>query len=179
MSRGEPLDDEDRLPWLAKIRTVASQTCEQQSQAAHSGRPEGSGRGVFMGCSALKRSYRDVLRGHAQHLQDHPTYDAESDVPHPLDLSTYFVHISGSKEALLERISNRKGHFMKKEMLESQLATLEVPDEVEEPDAINVPLERSVNEQIADALSKLERVGLKIVKKQRSNPGSISGQTST
>jgi gluconokinase len=46
MSRGEPLDDEDRAPWLARIAEAMA----------------GSSGVVFAGCSALKRRYRDILR---------------------------------------------------------------------------------------------------------------------
>ena len=49
MRRGEPLSDEDRLPWLRSIATHL-----QASQQA--------GRSVVVTCSALRRAYRDVLR---------------------------------------------------------------------------------------------------------------------
>jgi gluconokinase len=47
MSRGQPLTDEDRAPWLAAIGAHL---------VAH------RGRGCVVTCSALKRAYRDVLR---------------------------------------------------------------------------------------------------------------------
>ncbi|MFW0793578.1 gluconokinase [Gordonia sp. CPCC 205515] len=49
MSAGQPLDDEDRWPWLDLVG---------QWLARH---PDG----CVMSCSALKRSYRDRLRRHA------------------------------------------------------------------------------------------------------------------
>jgi gluconokinase len=49
MSKGVPLDDEDRAPWLEKIRAYID------AEAA-------SGRNVIITCSALKRAYRDTLR---------------------------------------------------------------------------------------------------------------------
>lgn len=53
MSRGEPLDDEDRRPWLETIgRWLA-------------GHPDGG----VVSCSALKRSYRDQLRRHVADLE--------------------------------------------------------------------------------------------------------------
>ena len=55
-------------------------------------------------CSALRRSYRDLL-------------ETAGDVQ--------FVHLTGSYDLLRERIQGRAGHFMKPEMLDSQLATLE------------------------------------------------------
>jgi carbohydrate kinase (thermoresistant glucokinase family) len=64
-----------------------------------------------LACSSLKRSYRDKIR--------------------ELVKDVVFVHLDGTKELLTERMSRREGHFMKKDMLESQLATLEKlqPDE--------------------------------------------------
>lgn len=49
MSKGVPLDDEDRAPWLEKIRDWISAEAE-------------AGRDTVLTCSALKRRYRDVLR---------------------------------------------------------------------------------------------------------------------
>ncbi len=46
MSAGEPLDDDDRIPWLARVADVLA-----SSEA-----------GVVVACSALKRRYRDLLR---------------------------------------------------------------------------------------------------------------------
>lgn len=51
MSRGTPLDDEDRAPWLAAIRRRIDE-CIANNQSA-----------IFT-CSALKESYRHVLMDH-------------------------------------------------------------------------------------------------------------------
>src|SRR5215472_18300535 len=48
MSRGVPLTDEDRLPWLISIRDTMRQWQMQ-------------GKNAVIACSALKRSYRDLL----------------------------------------------------------------------------------------------------------------------
>ena len=58
-------------------------------------------------CSALKRSYRDVLRSAAPELQ--------------------FVFLEGARPLIEERIAERRGHFMPVSLLHSQLATLEKP----------------------------------------------------
>lgn len=50
MSNGTPLDDADRMPWLAAI----AQSIDRAS---------GNGRGMVVTCSALKRAYRDILIG--------------------------------------------------------------------------------------------------------------------
>jgi gluconokinase len=59
-------------------------------------------------CSALKRKYRDLLR------QDRP--------------QVRMVFLNGSRELLASRLLSRHGHFMKPEMLDSQLADLEQPE---------------------------------------------------
>ena len=53
MSSGEPLDDDDRYPWLEAIG---------EWLAAHPG-------GGVMSCSALKRKYRDQLREHCGEIE--------------------------------------------------------------------------------------------------------------
>lgn len=68
MSSGTPLTDEDRLPWLALIRSTAERVCKEQSDKVEeknrSVEDGGLGRaGVVIACSALKKWYRDILRG--------------------------------------------------------------------------------------------------------------------
>lgn len=95
MSSGIPLDDIDREPWLIEVGKTLSAD------------PNG-----VIACSALKRSYRDLIRKYAP--------------------DAIFLHLVGSTELLNQRMNSRDGHFMKPEMLKSQLATLEdlQPDEV-------------------------------------------------
>lgn len=92
MSAGTPLDDDDREPWLREI-------------GAELGAAAVAGRTLVIGCSALKRSYRDLIRTAAP--------DAR------------FVHLHGTNELLRERMQVRPGHFMPASLLDSQLATLE------------------------------------------------------
>ncbi|UVJ40042.1 gluconokinase [Arthrobacter sp. CJ23] len=89
MASGTPLNDRDRAPWLAEIgsRFAASDT------------------GLVIACSALKRSYRDIIRSG--------------------DVSVMFVHLHGTKELLAERMNARPDHFMPASLLDSQLSTLE------------------------------------------------------
>ncbi|GAB6986316.1 gluconokinase [Nocardioides pyridinolyticus] len=89
MSRGEPLDDSDRYPWLELVG---------EWLAVHED-------GGVMGCSALKRKYRDQIRGLA------PT--------------TRFLLLEGSSEVIAARQAARPGHFMPASLLASQFATLE------------------------------------------------------
>ena len=94
MTAGEALNDDDRWPWLDAIGEWLA----------------GRDGGVIT-CSALKRSYRDVLRRH------------RSDVE--------FVHLHGDRDVITRRQATRPGHFMPASLLDSQFATLEplAPDE--------------------------------------------------
>lgn len=101
MAAGTPLTDEDRWPWLDLV-------------AGHIADAVHRGERLVITCSALKRSYRDVLRGDAEAAQE-----------------VFFCHLHGSRKVLVARISGRQGHFMPPSLLDSQLATLEPlgPDE--------------------------------------------------
>ncbi|AEG43512.1 gluconokinase [Isoptericola variabilis] len=105
MSAGTPLTDADRAPWLAAIR-------DWLTAEADAGRP-----GVVT-CSALKRSYRDVLRSARGRVR--------------------FVHLTGTPELLAERMAHRSGHFMPTSLLPSQLATLEPLGDDEDGLAVDV-----------------------------------------
>ena len=75
--------------------------------AARLSQAKRTGTGLVLSCSALKRAYRDTLR------------TADPDVR--------FVHLTGDRALIAQRLSQRVGHFMPAALLESQLATLEVP----------------------------------------------------
>jgi gluconokinase len=98
MSSGQPLNDDDRRPWLHAL-------------AAWIGAREAAGENCLVTCSALKRSYRDLLR------EGHP--------------SVRFVHLVADADVLRIRLAERRDHYMPPSLLESQLETLEPlqPDE--------------------------------------------------
>jgi gluconokinase len=96
MAQGIALTDDDRRPWLLAI-------------AARLREAKLEGTGMVVACSALKRSYRDLLR--AEGAAD-----------------TRFVHLSGDRAVIAERLAGRRGHFMPASLLDSQFATLEEPD---------------------------------------------------
>ena len=121
MSGGIPLTDEDRLPWLQSIREAIERWLAQ-------------GRNVVLACSALKRSYRDLLGLHSN----------AKDIK--------LVYLQGTYDLLLERLHSRKGHYMKEQMLLSQLRDLEEPT-----DAITIDVSNSP-EQIVSEIRK--RLGL-------------------
>lgn len=153
MSSGVPLTDEDRRPWLELIRSTAEKKVMEQSSC-------GERYGVVITCSALKRSYRDILRGRTRHWQsDLCDGCGENHRNHrEVGLRTYFVWINGSKELLQDRIGKRQGHFFKASMLESQLKTLENPEG--EEGVIVVPLEADTREQVRIGMEGLGRVFL-------------------
>lgn len=97
MSAGIPLTDDDRWGWL---ESLAAWTKERDDR----------GIPTIISCSALRRSYRDVLRKGGE--------------------GTFFVHMTGDKGMMLDRMGHRE-HFMPPTLLESQLDTLEPlqPDE--------------------------------------------------
>ncbi len=94
MASGIPLTDEDRAGWLRALATRIREASD-------------AGSGLVLTCSALKRSYRDVLRAAAPDLQ--------------------FVFLNGPRSLIAERLAGRRGHFMPASLLDSQLATLEEP----------------------------------------------------
>ena len=120
MGAGIALTDEDRQGWLLEL----------QSQLRSAAK---AGESVVLTCSALKRSYRDLLR--------------------VADPDLLFVHLVGSHEAIAARMHKRTGHFMPPKLLDSQLRDLEPPasDERAYSFSIDMPLEQLV-EQVTQAL---------------------------
>ncbi|WP_404406744.1 gluconokinase [Pelagibacterium halotolerans] len=121
MARGEALDDSDRYPWLARVADTL--------RAA-----EGP---VVIGCSALKRRYRDWIREGA-------------------GAPVTFLHLTGSREVIAERMAARQGHFMPVTLLDSQFSDLEPPgpDEAAVTVDIEQPFERIVAELLTRACPK-------------------------
>jgi gluconokinase len=124
MTQGIPLQDEDRWPWLQEIRGWMS------AQAA-------AGKSTVLTCSALKRSYRDLLS------------QANGRV--------IFLHLDGGADLISRRMQGREGHFMPPTLLPSQLATLE-PLTQEELDAgsLRLDIARSPEELAAAVVNALK-----------------------
>lgn len=112
MAAGHPLDDADREPWLREIG-------ERLGSSRHAS--------LIIACSALKRSYRDLIRATAP--------------------GTVFVHLHGTVELLSERMAARPGHFMPVGLLQSQLATLEVLEPAEAGAVLDIA---ATPQQLAD-----------------------------
>lgn len=105
MSRGVPLADADRGPWLAAIRARLVTAFE-------------GGRDLIVACSALKQEYRRTL---------------EEGIP------LLWVSLRGSPALLRSRLRLRRGHFMKPDMLASQLESLEEPSDALVVDVTDPP----------------------------------------
>ncbi|KAK6533310.1 hypothetical protein TWF694_002262 [Orbilia ellipsospora] len=118
MSEGHPLTDEDRWGWLQRISQVSLETVSiptsppEELGDTHSNPP-----GCITTCSALKKSYRDLLR---------------SQLSEPGLAILRFLFLTASEEVLLQRIEERVNHYMKKNMVHSQIVTAEVPRTGEE-----------------------------------------------
>jgi gluconokinase len=118
MHAGIPLTDEDRWPWL---RAVASWI--DASRAA--------GRHGVVACSALKRSYRDIIIGDRPDVQ--------------------LVFLEGNRQLISARLACRHGHFMPAGLLESQFEALEEPTADEHP--IVISIDRRPREIVNELLS--------------------------
>jgi gluconokinase len=94
MAAGHPLTDADRWPWLAKV----ADWIDERVDAGENG---------LITCSALKRSYRDLINRRGSGL--------------------IFIFLSGSKETIAARLAARHGHYMRASLLDSQFADLEEP----------------------------------------------------
>jgi len=94
MSAGIPLTDHDREGWLHAIGERIN-------------RANQDGDGVVVSCSALKRSYRDIIRSTGGEVQ--------------------FIFLRGERALIGERVRGRKGHFMPASLLDSQFSALEEP----------------------------------------------------
>ncbi|TFD75878.1 gluconokinase [Cryobacterium psychrophilum] len=92
MAAGHPLIDADRIPWLTLIaHTIA--------ESVANGEPN------VVACSALKRSYRDLLR---------------SIVP-----TLVFVELFGDQALVAERLTHRNHEYMPAALIDSQFAALQ------------------------------------------------------
>lgn len=116
MRAGMPLTDGDRWPWLDRVGQVLLAEAP-----------------VIVGCSALKRAYRDRIRTAAGG-------------------PVTFVHLAGSQEVIAARMALRQGHYMPLSLLDSQFAALEPPAAEE---AITVSIDQPLEALVADILRQL------------------------
>lgn len=129
MQAGQPLDDADRLPWLQAIAAALSSGTE----------------GAVASCSALKKSYRDLLR---------------EQTGEPL----YFICLTCDPDIIAARMQARHGHFMPASLLTSQLASFENPQG--EPATLLLSCDQPVSAMLATCKTWLEdQTGLSTITK--------------
>jgi len=122
MAAGVPLNDADRRPFLEHVAgVIAARGCA----------------GIVVSCSALKRSYRDLIRAQAGKVT--------------------FVLPEVPREVLFSRLARRRNHFMPASLLDSQLATLERPEPSEQ--AISLDGTATTDAQVAQVLAALRDPG--------------------
>lgn len=124
MRAGTPLTDDDRAPWLMELSSLLAKWVE-------------SGEGGVLSCSALKRKYRDVLRG-----------------DYGIGGGIRFVHMAGPFELIEDRMSQREGHYMPPGLLKSQFATLEDPEDDEQ--IIHIDIKSTPPVLAAEVLIRLD-----------------------
>ncbi len=116
MRAGVPLTDDDRWPWLDRVAQVLRDEAP-----------------MIIGCSALRRVYRDRIRAGAGQVQ--------------------FVHLAGSRTVIEARMAARAGHYMPVSLLDSQFATLEAPGPEE---AVTVDIDQPLEALVAEIILKLQ-----------------------
>ena len=121
MKSGIPLTDADRVPWLLLLSDHLQQL-EKQG-------------GSVLACSALKKSYRELLFRELN------------------SASTHLIYLKGEERQIAHRLRNRKDHYMPAGLLQSQLEDLEEPEDAIIADISKDP--RSVAGCIMEALSKV------------------------
>lgn len=119
MEAGQPLDDSDREPWL---RILANKIREWNKQE-----------GAVLACSALKKSYRKILKSKSA---------AEN---------IRFIYLKGDPSLISKRLAGRAGHFMPKSLLESQFKALEEPQ-----GAVTVSVDQQPGKIVRDIINKLD-----------------------
>ena len=121
MHSGIPLTDEDRWPWLKAVAGWIDKTRR-------------SGMHGVVACSALKRSYRDILIGDRGDVR--------------------LVYLKGDEALIARRIAIRHEHFMPRSLLHSQFEALEEPGPDEKP--ITISIEPQPPEIVARILSAMK-----------------------
>ncbi|MFF5716865.1 gluconokinase [Streptomyces buecherae] len=98
-----------------------------------------AGQGGVVSCSALKRAYRDRLRAAAPGIA--------------------FLHLTGDRDLIAERLSSRKGHFMPGALLDSQFADLEPLQDDERGVAVDVtPQPAVITQRAIEEIARLDEV---------------------
>ena len=142
MATGTPLTDADRWDWLIQLRQAAiDKLSPRPSSSSSNGNTPPPPPGVVVTCSALKNKYRDVIRVAAYNYPVH----------------IHFIYLRADEQTLMQRVGQRQGHYMKSNMVQSQLEMLEEPDASSEWDALPIDCAASpaeVLERVMEAVHK-------------------------
>ncbi|KAF2626294.1 male sterility protein [Macroventuria anomochaeta] len=130
MASGIPLGDDDRAPWLDRLNKRALETVNDLGYEK-----------VVVSCSALKKQYRDKFRA------------IESQ-----DVQVVFVDLQAGQEELVRRMQSRDPHYMKPEMVKSQVAIYGAPS-ADELDVLPVDAGQSVEKVIEEVEALLKMFG--------------------
>lgn len=118
MAGGIPLNDGDRIPWLASLHDLISFSLKE-------------GRSGVLACSALKERYRQQL------LQDND--------------GVQLVYLKGNYDQLWSRLTSRREHYMKPQMLKSQFDALEEPT-----NALTMDISMSIKDIVQEILKQMD-----------------------
>jgi ribose 5-phosphate isomerase A len=105
MHAGIPLTDADRQPWLERVAAWIDDRRANEEPG-------------IITCSALKRSYRQIIIGERPEVR--------------------LIYLRGSRDLIAQRLAGRCGHFMPASLLQSQIDALEEPDPSEDPLTVDV-----------------------------------------
>lgn len=152
-SRDEPVKEERKVREMAEVL----ETSKQETSTDYLNEPSSSrgdtqaddkteveskkssiARACVIACSALKRQYRDLLRGNPSN-----------------DLHVIHIYLQTHPSELRRRMHERRNHFMKESMLQSQLASLEEP--IGEKDTITIQ-EGTIQDQVNKAELELKKL---------------------
>ncbi|EPH0093164.1 gluconokinase [Pluralibacter gergoviae] len=123
MSSGAPLNDDDRKPWLQALNDAAF-AMQRTNKVS------------LIVCSALKKTYRDILREGNPNLS--------------------FIYLKGDFELIESRLKARKGHFFKTQMLVTQFETLQEPN-AEERDVLIVDIDQPLEGVVSSTIDLIEK----------------------
>jgi gluconokinase len=124
MANGIPLDDSDRVPWLASLHDLICSSLK-------------AGRPGVLACSALKERYRQQLMDGTQGVQ--------------------LIYLKGSYDLIWSRMEKRTDHYMKPQMLKSQVEALEEP-----ANALTLDISRSVEELVQEVVTSFRDSSLQL-----------------
>lgn len=130
MASGVPLGDNDRAPWLDRLNKRALETVNELGYER-----------VIVSCSALKKQYRDRFRAMKQH-----------------GMHVIFLDLQAEQEELVRRLQSRDPHYMKPEMVDSQLAIYGAPS-VDEVDILPIDANKRFEDVIKEVEASLKMVG--------------------